>query len=116
MDTATDHQPPSALPAQVRDLLAALAARDVDTAIAHVTADVVVTDQGETYTGADGVRRFLATAGSEFSYTTELLAVRGSAEHWVVTQRLEGDFPGGVADLDYTVTLRGGLIRRLAIG
>ena len=58
------------------------------------------------------------SAGSwiEDGHTTELLAVRGSAEHWVVTQRLEGDYPGGVADLDYTVTLRGGLIRRLAIG
>ncbi len=116
MDNTSDHQPPSDLPAQVRDFLSALSARDVGTALAHVTADAVVTDQGETYTGTDGVRRFLGTAGSEFTYTTQLLAVRGSAEHWVVTQRLEGDFPGGVADLDYTFTLRDGLIYRLSIG
>ncbi len=35
--------------------------------------------------------------------------------HWVATQRLEGDFPGGVADLDYRFTMSGDLIDELVI-
>ena len=34
---------------------------------------------------------------------------------WVVRQRLEGDFPGGVVELDYRFVLSGGLISELVI-
>ena len=74
-------------------------------------------DQGQTFTGTAAVLDFLHHQGGEFTYTTELLGGRRIDEtHWVVVNRLEGDFPGGVADLDYRFTLADGLITELVIG
>ncbi|NEE61243.1 nuclear transport factor 2 family protein, partial [Streptomyces sp. SID8455] len=52
-----------------------------------------------------------------YTYTTELLgAQRTDAERWTVTQRLEGDFPGGLVDLRFQFALGGhGLIEQLVI-
>lgn len=59
---------------------------------------------------------FLRDAGAEFTYTTEQIGTRRvDDDHWVVTLRLEGTFPGGVADLDYRFTLRDGLVAELVI-
>ncbi|CAM3566781.1 nuclear transport factor 2 family protein [Nocardioides marinus] len=116
MDTMTGRPDLTDLPTTLQTFLTAHAARDVGAALATFTVDAVVTDQGDVYTGTDRVRHFLGSAGSEFTYTTQLLAARGSADRWVLTQRLEGDFPGGVADLEYAFTLRGALICHLSIG
>jgi len=108
---------PTALPTTVRAFLAAHTAREVDAAVRTFTTDAVVTDQGETFRGAEQVRHFLEHAGSEFTYTTELIGARRVDDaHWVAVIHLEGDFPGGVADLDYRFTLAGDLISELAIG
>ena len=59
---------------------------------------------------------FPEQCGAESSYTTELIgAQRVDDAHWVVTNRLEGDFPGGVAELDYRFTLADDLIAQLVI-
>jgi hypothetical protein len=77
--------------------------------------DVVVVDQGETVRGPQA-HMFLRDAGSEFEYTTEQTgAHRVDDTHWVVTVRLEGTFPGGVAELDYRFTLRDDLVAELVI-
>lgn len=108
---------PTDLPTTVRAFLAAHTAREVDAAARTFTADAVVTDQGETFRGSEQVRSFLEHAGSEFTYTTELIGARRVDDaHWVAVIQLEGDFPGGVADLDYRFTLAGDLISELAIG
>ena len=92
---------PTELPATIRGYLAAHAARDTDAAIEAFSPDAVVVDQGRTFRGTDEVLDFLRSAGAEFSYTTELVgAQRIDDEHWVAANHLEGDFPGGVADLD----------------
>lgn len=117
--TTSDQTPvrPDELPATVRAFLTAHAARDVGAAAATFHPDAVVTDQGETFRGSEGVLRFLRSAGSEFTYTTELVAAsRAGADGWVATNRLEGDFPGGVAELPYRFALAGDLIRELRIG
>lgn len=104
------------LPTTLRAFLTAHAAGDVEAALPAMARDVVVTDQGERFVGTAAVRAFLERAGHEFTYTTELLdADRVDPEHWVVSVRLEGDFPGGVADLDYRFRLQGDLVRELAI-
>ncbi|MBD7919312.1 nuclear transport factor 2 family protein [Cellulomonas sp. Sa3CUA2] len=104
------------LPAPIRAYLTAHGARDTGTALRHFTATPVVVDDGVTYRGTDEVRDFLANAGSEFTYTTELRgAERVDDARWVAQQRLEGDFPGGVADLDHRFTLDGDLIAELVI-
>jgi hypothetical protein len=105
-----------ALPAAVRNFLAAHDARDADSASAYLTDDTVITDQGETFRGRAAVHAFLRDAGSEFEYTTEQIGARRvDDDHWVVTLRLEGTFPGGVADLGYHFALRGDLVTDLVI-
>jgi ketosteroid isomerase-like protein len=105
-----------ALPITIRDFLAAHIVHDADTASSFLAEDAVVVDQAETFQGRDKVHAFLRDAGSEFEYTTEQIGARQVADdHWVVTLRLEGTFPGGVAELDYRFALREGLIADLVI-
>lgn len=76
----------------------------------------IVVDEGRTYRGTDEVLDFLRNAGSEFSYTTTLVGYeRTDDERWTVRNRLEGDFPGGVAELGYRFTLDGARITELVI-
>jgi ketosteroid isomerase-like protein len=113
--THTDLQP-DALPSTFRDFLAASTVHDADTASVFLAEDVVVVDQGETFRGREEVHAFVRDAGSEFEYTTEQSGARRVDEaHWVVTLRLQGTFPGGVAELDYRFTLRENLIIELVI-
>jgi ketosteroid isomerase-like protein len=107
---------PGALPITVRDFFAAHIVHDADTASSFLAEDAVVVDQAETFQGRDKIHAFLRDAGSEFEYTTEQIGARQVADdHWVVTLRLEGTFPGGVAELDYRFALREGLITELVI-
>ena len=107
---------PDQLPATIRGYLAAHVAGDADTALRAFAADAVVVDDGSTYRGNDEIRRFLATAGSEFTYTETLAgAERTDDTHWVAVNHLEGDFPGGVADLRYRFAMDGDLVAELVI-
>src|ERR1044071_1435947 len=104
------------LPTTVREFTAAQIVGDVDTASTFLTEDVVFVDQGETVHGREDVHAFLRNAASQFEYTTEQIgAHRVDDTHWVVVLRLEGNFPGGVAELDYRFTLRDELIADLVI-
>jgi ketosteroid isomerase-like protein len=108
---------PAELPATIRAFLAAHTAGEPDAAVRTFTPDAVVVDQGETFRGTAQVLDFLRHAGSEFTYTTELVSARREDEsRWGVVNHLEGDFPGHVADLTYRFTLTGDLIRELIIG
>lgn len=99
---------PTELPATIRAYLAAHAAGEVDAALRTFSPDAVVVDQGRTYRGSAEVRDFLREAGAEFTWTTTLTgAERVDEEHWVAAVRLEGDFPGGVADVRYRFELTG---------
>lgn len=104
------------LPDVVTRYLTAHRDRDIETALAAFRPDATVTDDGSTYTGSVAIGQWLGTAASEYTYTTELLAAESQdAAHHVVTNRLEGDFPGGRVDLRYRFTLRDGLIEDLTI-
>jgi hypothetical protein len=107
---------PSQPPAVVLSYLAAHAARDVDTAARSFAPSAVVTDEGRTYRGTREVLEFLRSAGGQFTYTTELIgAERIDDAHWVATNRLEGDFPGGVVELRYRFAVVDGLVTELVI-
>lgn len=109
--------PPDQLPTPIRNFLSAHAARDVDTALRAFDPEAVVVDQGETFRGTSAIHGFLREAGAQFTYTTELVGARRVDDaHWVAVNRLEGDFPGGVAELDYRFTLDGAVITELVIG
>ncbi|WP_262853061.1 nuclear transport factor 2 family protein [Mumia quercus] len=108
--------PPTQLPATIRRYLAAHAAGDADTALRAFTATATVVDEGRTYRGTQEIDDFLRHAGSAYTYTTELVgAARVDDVHWVATQRLVGNFPGGIAELAYRFTMSDDLIDALVI-
>lgn len=80
------------------------------------TSDTHVNDEGIDYHGEVGVRAWLNKTGGEFTYTTALIGQRQDGpDQWTVLAHLEGDFPGGVVDLPFRFTLRGGKISKLII-
>jgi hypothetical protein len=99
--------------------MAAVDAREVDKALATLSSDAVVTDEGHDYTGHDEIGSWVATAAAEYTYTTEFTGAtvleRQSGTTVDLGQHLEGDFPGGVADLHYRFTLDGAIISRVVI-
>jgi hypothetical protein len=103
------------LPTTIRAFLEAQEARDPDTALALLTSQAVIADVGESFSGDKELRRFITEAGAEFTVTSEITKVALDGEIWVVSQHLEGDFPGEKADLDYRFTLQGERIERLDI-
>jgi ketosteroid isomerase-like protein len=104
------------LPATITNYLTAHRERDVATAVAAFTDDAVVTDEGHTYRGRDQISAWLTSAGTGYTYTTEFVgATTLDAAHVDVVQHLEGDFPGGTADLHFRFIMDGALIRRLVI-
>lgn len=103
------------LPEIITTYLTAQEARDTATAITTFAADAVVTDEGQTYRGRDEIRGWLDSAGSEYTFTTEFVSASASEAGIDVVQHLEGDFPGGTADLHFRFTTDGALIGRLVI-
>jgi hypothetical protein len=104
------------LPAVVQRYQNAHDRRDADTALGAFTSDAVVNDDGHEYRGSVEIHDWLSGASVEFSYIRTLLdAVQLDADTWLVTSHLEGDFPGGVVDLQYRFVLSGGLISQLDI-
>ncbi|MFC4610336.1 nuclear transport factor 2 family protein [Streptomyces maoxianensis] len=116
----SEHKPsaidPAALPDAVTRYLDAHRAHDTVSAVAAFTGDASVVDEGRTYEGADVIEKWLNRSASEYTYTIRLTgAQQTDGTHFIATQHLEGDFPGGVVDLHYRFTLRDGRIERLVI-
>jgi hypothetical protein len=89
---------------------------DVEGALAAFTSTATVKDDGHEYHGRDEIRDWLATASTEFTYTRTLTGADAiDADAWLVTNHLEGNFPGGVVDLRYRFVLAGGFIVELEI-
>jgi hypothetical protein len=104
------------LPDAITKYLASHTARDVDAAMQWYAENAEVTDEGKTYRGRDEIRAWFGSAASEYTYTTELIGTRKAGDNtYVTTHHLEGDFPGGTVDLDFTFTLDDDMITRLVI-
>ena len=104
-----------ALPDTVKTFMTALDAREDGRALATFTTDAAVTDEGRDYTGRDEIGAWLASSVSEYTYTSAFTGATMTDTTVEVGQHLEGDFPGGVADLHYRFTLNGALISTLVI-
>src|ERR1700712_2836742 len=104
-----------ALPDTIKTFMTALDAREVDQALATLTTDAVVTDEGHDYKGHDEIGAWMGTAAAEFTYTTAFTGAVTTEAGVDVGQHLAGDFPGGVADLHYRFTLDGTVISRVVI-
>lgn len=104
------------LPETVKAYLTAHDDGDHAKVLATFTADAVVTDEGHDHAGHKQIMAWLDGPASEFTYTTEFIsATTTEVDRVDVLQRLEGDFPGGVADLQHRFTINGALISRLVI-
>ena len=104
-----------ALPDNIKTFMTALSTPQDGRAVATFTADAVVTDEGRDYTGAEEIGAWVATAASEYTCTTEFTGATPTDAGVDVGQHLEGNFPGGVADLHYRFTLDGAAISRVVI-
>jgi ketosteroid isomerase-like protein len=104
------------LPAVIQRYQAAHDDHDTDRALAAFTADATVIDEDRTYRGCDEIRQWLSTVAREFTYTRTYIGAEViESNTWLVRNRLEGNFPGGVANLRYRFVLKDGLIAELAI-
>lgn len=113
----TQHTTPQSpvLPTTVRDFIAQHNVRGADLS-AFLTEDVLLDDVGQILRGRDEAQAFLRDAAAQFEVTTEQTGARRLEDHrWEVTLRLEGTFPGGVAELDYRFTLRHDRIAELVV-
>ena len=104
-----------ALPDTVKTFMTALSTPEDGRAGATFTADAVVTDEGRDYTGRDEIGAWLTASAGEYTYTSEFTGATTTDTTIDVGQHLEGDFPGGVADLHYRFTLDGTVINRVVI-
>ncbi|MER7437531.1 MULTISPECIES: nuclear transport factor 2 family protein [Pseudonocardia] len=104
-----------AVPETVKTFMTALDSREFDRALATFTSDAVVTDDGRDHAGTEEIEAWLATAVTGYTYTAEFTGASTTDGGVDVGQHLEGDFPGGVVDLNYRFTLDGAVISRLVI-
>jgi ketosteroid isomerase-like protein len=114
----TENQPiaPDELPDTVTRYLSAHRAHDTAAAISEFTNDATVIDDGNTYNGAPAVENWLNRSSTEYTYTVELTgAHKADTTHYTATNRLEGNFPGGIVDLHYKFSLCDGRIEHLVI-
>ena len=122
-DPSTPDQPgqrsENALPARVPDVIRSFfhfdALRNVESLVGLFADDATVLDEGVARHGATEIRAWQTGAASEYTYTTDIFGYEAlAADHYVVKGRLEGNFPGGTADLAYDFTVNG-RISHLAI-
>lgn len=107
---------PGELPEIITSYLKAHQARDLDVAMRSYQPDAMVTDEGRTYHGPAEIRAWLARSASEYTYTITMTgATRLDEDHYDVMHHLEGNFPGGTADLHFRFALRNGKIASLII-
>lgn len=79
------------------------------------TPDAVVIDEGNTYTGRDAIRQWMANASTQYTYAAEPFALSEEGGRTVVTSHLVGNFPGSPVDLRYFFVLQEDKIAELEI-
>lgn len=90
-------------------------AGNTEAAIGAFALDATVIDEGQTYNGVSEIRIWLSRTSSEYTYTSTITGHEMLEDgRIVVHRRLEGNFPGGVADLVSMFTIDGDRITRLA--
>lgn len=86
------------------------------TAIAECfTQHAVVIDEGNTYTGRNAIRNWMANASTKYTYTVEPFSIDKERDKVLVSSHLVGNFPGSPVDLRYFFVLEGDKIAKLEI-
>lgn len=103
-------------PDLIERYFAAAAARDTEALVGLFRQDGVVVDEERTWRGQSEIRRWRAGPAAAFQYTTEVLVIEhAGGGDYVARVRLEGNFPGGTAELWHRFTIDTDGIRRLEI-
>jgi hypothetical protein len=79
------------------------------------TNNAVVKDEGRTHSGVTEIRQWKSETSKKYTYTCEPIGVEQNSGTTVVTCHLEGNFPGGKADLRFFFHLERGKIANLEI-
>jgi hypothetical protein len=106
----------SQTPTVVRRFLEAKEDGDFEAFAACFLPDGVVLDEGKTYVGRGEIAgwRQAVADGPDFTATVSAEETLGR-DGYKVVQHLEGDFPGGVAELDFLFALKDEQIAALMI-
>ncbi|WP_329129823.1 nuclear transport factor 2 family protein [Streptomyces sp. NBC_01476] len=104
-------------PPAVDRYLKAADSRDAQAVADCFTPDGTVLDEGKTYRGRDEIAGWRTALAGQFTYTSTVTGVEEPGEdgEYRLNVRVEGDFPGGVADLRFGFTLRDDRIAALRI-
>jgi len=103
------------LPDVIATYFAADKSGNAETMSECFTPDAIVIDEGNTYTGRDAIRQWMANASTQYTYTVEPFALSEEGGRTVVTSHLVGNFPGSPVDLRYLFVLDGDRIAALEI-
>jgi ketosteroid isomerase-like protein len=106
----------TATPEVVTRYFDSTARQDLETMVGLFTEDAVVIDEGHTYRGTAEIRGWKDGVASKYEYTTTLISSEHTGDDtYLLVNRLEGNFPGGVVDLKFRFAVAGDKIRHLEI-
>jgi ketosteroid isomerase-like protein len=89
---------------------------DTEGIVALFTDDATLIDEGVTRRGVEAIRAWQNGPASEYDYTTTITrGERVGDNGYRVIGRLEGNFPGGTADLTWQFAIDGDRVSRLVI-
>jgi hypothetical protein len=111
-----EHPMTDQAPAVITRYLTAADDRDALALAACFTTDGSVLDESQTFIGHDAIAAWREGLASTYTYTSTVTGSEPQPDgSYRISAHLEGNFPGGVADLAYTFTLRDELIAALTI-
>jgi ketosteroid isomerase-like protein len=106
----------STTPDVVANYLKAADEGDLTAVAGCFTDDGTVLDEGRTYHGRDEIRAWRERLSSQWEFTRTITGSEPQPDvGYLVRTHVEGNFPGGVADLSLRFTLAGALISDLTI-
>ena len=77
--------------------------------------DAIVRDEGQTIEGLAAIKQWKAETRKKYQHTIEPLASAQKDGKTIVTNRLNGNFPGSPIELEFVFTLDGDKIASLEI-
>src|SRR5688500_17208131 len=96
----------TAVPTVIHEYFDASGRRDVERVDGLFSEEAVVVDESEARRGRSEIRAWQDGPASRYEYTIELRRVEpAGADAFLVEGRIEGNFPGGTADLTWRFTL-----------
>jgi hypothetical protein len=105
------------LPEAITTYLDARASTEPSDPIAVFADDARVTDEDKSYVGRPAIAEWIHRSSTEYEFTTTFLSAEQDGRDYIVTNRLDGNFPGNTIDLRNRFTLHpaNGLIVSLTI-